>query len=116
MNELFTLAKEVFAFLRAKLRKREAESSTCGEKVKEVSVIDADAYESSSTVADTWWLKEFDLLQSDKEFITSSMWLSAPIITAAQMILSKQFEDVFKEAGFQDVGSSLTMSFEIERH
>ena len=30
--------------------------------------------------------------------------------------LSKQFEDVFKGAGFQDVGCSLTMSFEIERH
>ena len=37
-------AKEVFAFLRVRLRKRESESSTCGEKVKEVSVIDADAY------------------------------------------------------------------------
>ena len=56
------------------------------------------------------------MLQSDKELITSSKRLSAPIITAAQMILSKQFEDVLKGAGFQDVGSSLTMSFEIERH
>ena len=59
-------------------------------------------------------LKEFDLLQSDKELITSSKWLSAPIITASQMILFKQFDDVFKGAGFQDVGCSLTMSFEIE--
>ena len=56
---------------------RAAESSSCGEKAKEVIVIDADAYE-SSTGADTWWLKEFDLLQSDKELITFSKWLSAP--------------------------------------
>lgn len=47
-------AKELFAFLRAKMCKRAVESSSCGEKVKEVAVIDADAYESLSTVADTW--------------------------------------------------------------
>ena len=75
--------------------------------MKEVNVIDANAYEQSSTVADTWWLKELDLCQSDKELITSNKWLSAPIITAAQMILSKQFEEVFKGAGFQDVGAVL---------
>ena len=109
-------AEERFAFIRTKMYKRAEESSASGEKVKEVTVIDADAYEQSSTVADTWWLKELDLCQSDKELITSNKWLSAPIITAAQMILSKQFEDVIKAAGFQDVGYSLTMSFEIERH
>ena len=56
--------------------------SLCGEKAKEVMVIDADAYE-SSTVADTWWLKEFDLFQSNNELITSNRWLSAPIITSS---------------------------------
>ena len=75
--------------------------------MKEVNVVDANAYEQSSTVADTWWLKELDLCQSDKELISSNKWLSAPIITAAQMILSKQFEDVFKGAGFQGVGAVL---------
>ena len=66
--------------------------------MKEVTVIDANAYEQSSTVADTWWLRELDLCQSDKELIISNKWLSAPIIAAAhdQMILSKQIEDVFK--------------------
>ena len=47
------LAKELFAFIRTKISKSAEESSSSGEKVKEVNVIDADAYEQSSTVADT---------------------------------------------------------------
>ena len=42
--------KELFAFIRTKMYKGAEESSSSGEKVKKVTVIDADAYGQSSTV------------------------------------------------------------------
>ena len=80
---------------------------------KKEDVVDLDAYKSSTSTT-KWWIQNLHLLDSDKTTITSGAWLSASIINASQHILAAQFATQFNGAGFQDVGNSLTMEFDIE--
>ena len=104
--------------LHSALRAQNMKHNQCSKKetVKQKIIVDVDAYQvnEASTLDEDWWIEELNLLHTEKEIIVSGKWLSEPIITAGQVILAKQFKHVWNGAGFQEVGCSFTMSFNIE--
>ena len=98
--------------LHASIRKKAHNRKKKGEK----KVVDVETYEASATqVEPDCWIEALNLLVSEKRILESEEWLSAPIINASQFILAKQFERNLHGTGFQDVCSSLTMNFLIEK-
>ena len=97
--------------LHASIRKKAHNRKKKGEKV-----IDVETYEASATqVEPDCWIEALNLLVSEKRILESEEWLSAPIVNASQFILAKQFERNLHGTGFQDVCSSLTLNFLIEK-
>ena len=86
------------------------------EAEKQRIIVDVDTYEvnKASKPDEDWWIEELNLLLTDKDIIVTGKWLSEPIITADQVLLAKQFKHLWGGAGFQDVGCSFAMSFDIE--
>ena len=57
----------------------------------------------------SWWLKDLDLLDSDKAVITTGTWINCSIINASQFTLYNQFS--LSHFSCQDVLYGLTMNY-----
>ena len=99
-------SKQLFTYISAKARERQKKA-----KKSVTSAIVLDDAQTVDTTETKWWIESLNLLDSDKQTLTSGAWLNASIITACQVILASQFNS---KSGFQDVVHGILMDFSIQ--
>ena len=102
-------SKQLFAYISMKSRQRQKQAKKLIAQNKDTIILDD--IQAEDTVETKWWIARLNLLDSDKEILSSGAWLNGSIISACQVILASQFTS---KSGFQDVVHGIVMDYNIQ--